>query len=75
MKSLIKLSWLDISNTDIDEGTEYLPKNLKEITCEIYSNSYDKKISDRKVMEIEKELERYATELKPYRSGKYDFQE
>ena len=74
LKNLTKLEKLDISNTDIDEGTEHLPKNLKEVTCSIYSNAYDKEISDRKVREIKKELECYTVELKRW-SEKFDFQD
>src|SRR5436190_104664 len=33
LKSLTKLRILDISNTDIDSGLEYLPDSLEELYC------------------------------------------
>ncbi|RHZ36532.1 leucine-rich repeat domain-containing protein [endosymbiont GvMRE of Glomus versiforme] len=48
-----KLRWLDISNTDIDSGLEYLPNSLKEFIC---STNIKK---DAKVKVIEEDFEHF----------------
>ncbi|KLL03283.1 MAG: ankyrin repeat protein [Mycoplasmataceae bacterium CE_OT135] len=51
LKSMTKLKRLDISDTDIDSGLEYLPENLEEINCSFGMRE------DSKVKNIERVLE------------------
>jgi Leucine-rich repeat (LRR) protein len=52
LESLTKLEKLDISNTGIKEGLEYLPRNIKKIYCEL-NYSYGS-------VEIAKELSKFS---------------
>ncbi|KLL03574.1 MAG: hypothetical protein MRECE_13c053, partial [Mycoplasmataceae bacterium CE_OT135] len=36
LQNLTKLKWLNISNTDIDNGLEYLPNSLEKFNCSVY---------------------------------------
>jgi len=54
LKNLTKLATLEISNTDIDSGLEYLPDSLTSFDC-----SADKR-EDAKVKELETELRKYG---------------
>jgi Heterokaryon incompatibility protein (HET)/Nucleoside 2-deoxyribosyltransferase like len=49
LENLTKLEYLDISNTDIDEGWDSLPKNLKKVTFskEILKVNYSKENGKR----------------------------
>jgi len=53
LKNLTKLRELDISNTDIDSGLEYLPDSIKEIKC------FSSQEKDARVATLAKELEKY----------------
>jgi hypothetical protein len=68
LKNLTKLKELDISNTDINAGLEYLPNNLKKIYC---INYFSNKVGCE---EIQKELESCLKYLKNDVKY-YDFQE
>jgi hypothetical protein len=50
LQNLSKLKKLDICNTDVESGLEYLPESLEEIYCS------SKERSESKVKEFEKEL-------------------
>jgi Leucine-rich repeat (LRR) protein len=52
LKHLTKLEILDIVNTDVDNGLEYLPDSLQEFYC--WQNS------DKQVKTIDQELKRYG---------------
>lgn len=53
LKDLNKLQWLNIANTDINDGIGYLPNRLIRIGMIHYSTTYR---PESKVKEIEKEL-------------------
>jgi Leucine-rich repeat (LRR) protein len=61
LKYLDKLEELDISNTDIDSGLEYLPESIQYFNCSAYQ-------PERKVKVVEEELALYKLG-----EGKYDF--
>lgn len=54
LRKMNNLEELNISNTDIDSGLEYLPKNLKEICCEV-----TRKRPEARCHVIRKKLEKY----------------
>jgi len=61
LQNLGKLEYLDISNTDIDSGLEYLPKSVKVFSCEA-----DKR-KKAKVKVIQEDWEYFNRDLKKYR--------
>ncbi|MEG7978377.1 MAG: hypothetical protein NY202_00155 [Mollicutes bacterium UO1] len=72
LKNLKKLANLDIRSTDIDNGLEYLPKNVKKIHC-------DSLKEDSACWKIQKELKNYTfrrqeTSAYGYKYKVYDFQ-
>jgi Leucine-rich repeat (LRR) protein len=64
LKNLTKLKELGISNTDIDSGLEYLPKNLKKIYCVNYRGA------EAGCEKIREELKKHYNKVLQY----YDFQ-
>ena len=52
LSRMSKLNYLEIPNTDIDRGLEYLPKTVKQIKCSNYRK-------DAKCAKIAKQLENY----------------
>jgi len=58
-----KLKFLDISDTDIDSGLEYLPASIKEIDCS------NRNRSESKVKAIEQQLK--SSSLFSFENGKY----
>jgi len=62
LQNLVKLKELDISNTDVDRGLEYLPESIEKIYCEAG------KSPDSLCQHIQKQLEPYQ------KGGYYDYQ-
>jgi len=64
LKDLEKLEYLNISNTDIKEGLEYLPESCKDFYCELdYSHGS---------VAIAKELSKFSEEVKESSHTKYN---
>ncbi|CAG8509787.1 208_t:CDS:1 [Paraglomus occultum] len=61
LQNLGKLEYLDISSTDIDDGLEYLPENIKVFSCEA-----DKR-KQAKVKVIQEDWECFNHDLKKYK--------
>jgi Leucine-rich repeat (LRR) protein len=61
LQNLGKLEYLDISNTDIDSGLEYLPESVKVFSCETY------KRKKAKVKIIQEDWEYFNHDLKKYK--------
>ncbi|EXX54862.1 hypothetical protein RirG_230650 [Rhizophagus irregularis DAOM 197198w] len=66
LKSLNKLESLNINNTDIDSGIEYLPDSVKNFRCSI-----DKR-PEAKVKIIYKQLEIFAIDVIDALKGRYN---
>ncbi|CAB5386182.1 unnamed protein product [Rhizophagus irregularis] len=66
LKSLNKLESLNINNTDIDSGIEYLPDSVKNFRCSI-----DKR-PEAKVKIIYKQLEIFAIDVIDTLKGRYN---
>lgn len=59
LQNCSKLWWLDISDTDIDSGLEYLPESLENFSC--FTNQ-----------ESTKQVKKIAEQLTPYQNHKED---
>lgn len=64
LKSLKKLEWLDISNTNIKEGLEYLPKRIKNFYCELNYQCGS--------VEIAKQLSKFSEGIDETGNAKYN---
>jgi hypothetical protein len=66
LKDLTRLEDLDISNTDINEGVEFLPNGVKRI-------SYSVTRPESKLKEIVKEIDNFLNNKKKSKLTKYSF--
>jgi len=62
LQNLSKLEYLDISNTDIDSGLDYLPESVRVLSCET------DKSQNNKVRAIREDWEYFNQDLKKYKN-------
>ncbi|KLL03765.1 MAG: hypothetical protein MRECE_9c019 [Mycoplasmataceae bacterium CE_OT135] len=83
LQNLTKLKELDISNTDINRGLEYLPDSLKEFSCSVEQRKeakckaiYNLFANDQGVVETENEsIKNFPQKLQEYKWRNLNFTE